>query len=531
MQKTSVLLLLILLFASSLAGQNIPLREIDFSDAKISVAGPQSFYVRNLGFQGDHYAILLGPSDAGGWTITDIFSESENRTPRQAILDFATIRLEGENTLVFDGIFVNGSVYQGRLRVEEENRLEMIRGIEPSSLEAVDPARLRKLRETILETVAPEYEERIAALRGELRGAREQLDEQEEIIDEILAENRALEEELARRETQISSLEERITSLEAELDRATERSGATEGRPDGPGAGPGDGAATARGDAPDAEMEVSRLDLARVERDIRALREEAEGVAETLGDLREENEELIRENEELRVALEEARRSGDRRPGARSRRAEPGAGVGSVVTATELLNRYDHRLSRVLLQGFQRGQARMGAWRIEPDLAIQTDPGEYFSRFALPLEQGQGAKIFSFRGRSLETREWTGFGLHLFASEVEHPDGYGHGESLLIWFTRDREHYGNDHTYVQVYRSSDDVTMDRVAGGIIPEPITSPLDVEVLYQPEVGDITIAVNGEVKLLYKGWFGIDSGMEIALRTKGRGRFEDLLVRATP
>jgi hypothetical protein len=47
----------------------------------------------------------------------------------------------------------------------------------------------------------------------------------------------------------------------------------------------------------------------------------------------------------------------------------------------------------------------------------------------------------------------------------------------------------------------------------------------------VGDITIAVNGEVKLLYKGWFGIDSGMEIALRTKGRGRFEDLLVRATP
>lgn len=510
--KKVLLAVSLCLLTSSLLSQSIPLRQINFNDARISLAGPEAFYIRNVGFEGDRYSVLLGPAEGGGWTVTNIYSESENLTPREMILDFATIRLEGANTLVLDGIFVDGAVYQGRLRVGEDNEAELLGRLETSSLEALDPARLRKLRETILKTVAPEYEERITALQGELRTAREQINQQETIIDELLAENGALEDELARRESEISSLKERISSLESELGRAANG---------GPSAG------RAGSDGVDRGIDVSRLDLARLEREISALREEATGVASFLRELQAENEELVRENERLRTALEATR--GVSGPSAAG--GAPSASSWEVATATDLLARYERRLSRTLLQGFERGRARMGAWRIEPSLAVQTDPGEYFSRFALPLEQLDQPTIFSFRGRSLETTEWTGFGLHLFASGVEHPNGYGHGESLLIWFTRDREHYGTDHTYLQIYRSSDDVTMDRVAGGIIPEPITSPLDVSVLYQPEVGDVTIAVNGEVKLLYNGWFGIDRGMEIALRTKGRGRFEELRVITSP
>ena len=519
------LLLLLLLTGALLWGQSIPLREIDFEEAKISVAGPEEFYIRNVGFQGDRYAVVVGRSSEGGWTVTDLYAESANLAPRDMILDFATIRLEGEDTLVLDGIFVDGSVYQGRLNVGDDDQGELAEGFSSSSLESLDPARLRKLRETILEVVAPEYEERIGHLQRELRSAREQINQQELIIEELRQENGALEELLAQREEELSSLEERVAALEEELAAAEESPDATgpqratEPRPTGSVSG------------------VSELDLARVEQDIRALRQEAAGVAALLQELQEENEALVRENEELRVSLEQARgelaeaRQTPMPTPEPSRVMESEARTREIATATELLHSYKARLTSSRLAGFEAGRARMGSWRIQQNLAVQNDPGEYFSRFALPLEQIEKPTLFSFRGRSLESTDWTGFGLHLFASAVEAHNGYGHGESLLIWFTRDREHYGTDHTYLQVYRSTDDVTMNRVAGGIIPEPITSPLEIDILYQPEVGDVTIAVNGEVKLLYNGWFGIDSGIEIALRTKGRGRFEDLQVRTAP
>ncbi|MFP4302159.1 MAG: hypothetical protein ACLFQZ_09045 [Spirochaetaceae bacterium] len=516
------LLLFLLLAGTLLWAQSIPLREIDFEEAKISVAGPEAFYIRNVGFQGERYAVLIGRSTDDGWTVRDLYAESDNVTPREMILDFATIRLEGENSLVLDGIFVDGAVYQGRLRVGEDDRAQLADRFSSSSLESLDPARLRKLRETILEVVAPEYEERLTLLQEELRSARERINQQDMIIEELRRENVALEDRLSEREEELSVLKDRVSALEEELASAEESPGPEEPeRAVDPG-------------PTDSVPGVSQLDLARVERDIRALRGEAEGVAAFLEELQKENEMLLRENEELRVSLERAReelaeaREAPMPAPEPSRASQREAKAREIATATELLHAYKDRLRSTSLTGFEAGRARMGSWRIVEDEATQTDPGEYFSRFALPLEQLREPTLFSFRGRSLESTEWTGFGLHLFASAVEAPNGYGHGESLLIWFTRDREHYGNDHTYLQVYRSSDDVTMNRVAEGIIPEPISSPLEIDILYQPEVGDVTIGVNGEVKLLYNGWFGIDSGMEIALRTKGRGRFEDLRVR---
>ncbi len=73
--------------------------------------------------------------------------------------------------------------------------------------------------------------------------------------------------------------------------------------------------------------------------------------------------------------------------------------------------------------------------------------------------------------------------------------------------------------------------MDRVMDAVIQEPITEFVKIEVLYQPILQYITIAVDGEEKLRYKTWFGIDEGVQVALRSLGTAEFSDLLVTTTP
>ena len=149
----------------------------------------------------------------------------------------------------------------------------------------------------------------------------------------------------------------------------------------------------------------------------------------------------------------------------------------------------------------------------------------------LPVEQAEKPVLYSFKARSTDPdEEWVGLGLHIFVENVE-KRGYGLGNSLLVWLTRDQEVYKNDYTYLQLYRSDDDVNMDRVMDAVIQEPITEFLDIEVLYQPDEQYITVSVNAEEKIRYKTWFGIDEGIQVALRSLGTAEFSDLVVTSTP
>ncbi len=515
-KRVVIILILSILTTGLLSAQTVPLRQIDFSGARISLAGPDSFYVRNVRFEDEGYAVTVSRDESGAWSVMELYAEAENLTPESLILDFATVSLEGERTLLIDGLFVDGAVYQGRLRIGEDESAELVDGFTPGSMDALNPERIRELREAILEIAAVEYEERIDRLEAEIAEGIEAIARQEEVIEELTESNSALTGELRERDAEIAELQGRLETVSQELEGARQ---------------------AASGGADGEAVEDLTLDIGRIERELRALRQEADGIAELIRELQEENERLVRENEQLRTALDSPREEPREEPTEDPRvelvpsvpsPPEPSA---ELATARELLDALTARMSRSLLEGFSSGEARMGQWSVSDATAEQNDRGEYFSRFALPLEQMSRPTLFRFTARSLEREDWTGFGLHLFASSVERPMGYGHGESLLIWFTRDPESYGSDNTFLQIYRSSDDVAMGRVAGGVIPEVITDEMAIEVLYQPESGDITVAVDGEVKLLYNGWFGIDEGVEIALRTKGRGRFEDLAVLTEP
>lgn len=189
------------------------------------------------------------------------------------------------------------------------------------------------------------------------------------------------------------------------------------------------------------------------------------------------------------------------------------------------------RLTETVTSGFAAGEPDIGEWDVSSGRAVQRDSDAFFAKLALPTRQADKPMLYSFRARSLDSEGWVGLGLHFFVSDVELRRGYGMGRSLLVWLTRDPDVYKTRNTYLQLYRSDDDINMGRVLDAVIQEPISGFIDVEILYEPDNQYLTVAVDGEDKIRYRTWFGIDAGVEVAFRTLGAAEFSNFRMRTEP
>ena len=182
----------------------------------------------------------------------------------------------------------------------------------------------------------------------------------------------------------------------------------------------------------------------------------------------------------------------------------------------------------VLRSGFDGSKPRLGTWKQSAGILSQTDARQYFSRLTFPLVQSSKPILYSFETKT-GAKGWVGTGIHLFTEGVKKTKGYGEGKSLLVWLTRDLKLRGNDGTYLQVYRSNGDVSMERVLDAKIKERLDSWNRIEVLYEPSEEFLVIAVNGSVRAAYRTFFGIGTGATMSLRTLGGGvQFRNLEVR---
>lgn len=177
------------------------------------------------------------------------------------------------------------------------------------------------------------------------------------------------------------------------------------------------------------------------------------------------------------------------------------------------------RFTKKLRDGFDGSSARMGSWKIAGATASQSDASQYFSRLELPLAQGKAPMLYRFKARSTG-KGWIGLGLHLYVEDVLKKRGYGEGKSLLVWFTRDRDSRGDDATYLQLYRSDDDVVMERMFDAELQDGIDAWRLVEVVYDPGAEYIAVSVDGVLRIVYKTFFGRNAGATAALRTLGGG-----------
>jgi hypothetical protein len=159
-----------------------------------------------------------------------------------------------------------------------------------------------------------------------------------------------------------------------------------------------------------------------------------------------------------------------------------------------------------------------GTWKATTTALTQSNSSLLFGKYAVPFAQSASNTLYGFTAKAGPTG-WVGFGLHFFASGVKRADTYGFGKSYLVWLTRDEAYYRTKRAYVQLYQSSDDVTMVQIASANIGLDLTQPVNTEVVYDKTSRSLEVFVNGSV-VISQLVDPIASGDSMAARTLGGG-----------
>lgn len=486
----ALLTLFLVVFALPVPAQEISLDNLDFSDAHLHLAGPDSFYLRGVGMGSRLVSLHIETIDGRSWHVTRVFDEEENRIPRGTILDFATATRVGDRRIRVEGLFLEGTAYGGTLDVRRDGTIVPV----PGSFDESDPTLYNKDRgDPLLELIMD--------LAG-LRAAEQELAELRAERDALAAGQVGLAMERERLEKEREILQERIRRLDLEneqLQRELEAL-ATAPPPETP--------------VPEG-FEILTAEIARLAEEIRMLRlglAEAPPAERSLEEVEAEIARLRRENDRLRREVMDA-----------------GYEAFAVDRTAGFVQMARGQLTEPLIEGFSSGGSQIGDWDISPNRAVQRDSDQFFAKMTIPLEDAAGATLYEFAARTLDPG-WVGLGMHIEVSDVE-LRGYGLGKSILIWFTRDRDAYGHELTHLQIYRSDDDVNMERVADAVIPEVLSEFREIGILYEPTTRYITVSVDGVDRLRFSTWFDINSGASIALRSLGAAEFRNLTVSGRP
>jgi|GEM_PF-564868 len=166
----------------------------------------------------------------------------------------------------------------------------------------------------------------------------------------------------------------------------------------------------------------------------------------------------------------------------------------------------------------------LGAWVLEPDRAVQTDESSFFAKLAVPLAQSAAlAYRYSFVARSSALgRGWVGLGAHLFVPRIEGLTGYGSGDSLLVWLTRDPVHFSNDQTRIQLYRSYNGWDMRLIVETAVPESIYDSNRFDISVDPKSGTVAVSLNGNKRLEATGIARLPEGRYVVLRALDTAEF---------
>ncbi len=171
--------------------------------------------------------------------------------------------------------------------------------------------------------------------------------------------------------------------------------------------------------------------------------------------------------------------------------------------------------------GFDQAVPRLGSWERESDLVRQTDSGQYFAKIMVPVVQTMDPMRFAFKARSTG-KGWVGVGIHVYVSKSRTFEGYGNGESFLIWLTYDPVHYRKDKTRIQIYRSRTDIDMEMIAEAPVTADIFQFNMLEIDIDPGKGDISVALNGKSVVKATGITGFAPSSNIFFRSIDSAEF---------
>lgn len=482
-RKYLIPLVIFILSSICISHALVDLKDADFSQIEIGLAGPDSIYVRSVKIGEKFYSLVLTLEDKEVSTvgISNSVAEDKNVLSQSINLTFADIRAIDSRTIEISGILINNQPYAGRFQFDGDKNLTRTdfyaqntfpEGVEQkiNSLVAIVPQSKWSQLESENEILKTKVQT-LTAANSSLEKTSASLKEENQQLKYLESETNVLKARLlslTKENTTLKSQQENLQQLNAQIATLT-----TENQ----------------------QLLVSQEEEKKL---VLALDDANQRLAD-------ENQALKKETIDLKKQLETLKKF-------------PG------------LKDVQPLFTKVIHEGFEEGIQHIGTWEIRQGVALQTDPSKYFAELIFEVPQSQKQTLFSFSARATGNG-WVGFGLHLFVSDNLRKKGYGLGNSLLVWLTRDPQTYDNSATYLQLYRSYGPVWMERVLDAKIEESISDYMKVEILYDPSLEYITVTVDDTEKVRYKTWFDIQTGMEIALRTLREGiSFKDLLVMTT-
>ncbi len=184
-------------------------------------------------------------------------------------------------------------------------------------------------------------------------------------------------------------------------------------------------------------------------------------------------------------------------------------------------------VNRVVMSGFGGGSPILGSWSVNGTRLSQAAADQRFAKYRIPVNQNADELVYTFSGTG-QSNGWSGYGIHILASGASNERLYGHGNSYLVWVTRDPERTQSDQTFIQLYRSTSDTHMVQVASRAVNHPITSPLDITVYVNRPEGRIVLGVDDEPLFTYADMGVIHSGTDVVARALGRATLDSLAIK---
>jgi len=510
-------------------------QQIDASDARIRLAVPDVLVIDNLQIDGAAWIAYLSADEDGRWEVTYLRPQVESVIPASVVLDLARLSFSPEGVLTIEDIYLDGEFYSGEIDFSDD-----LWSVEGFSFDPADPptmesnALLAELA-TILAadaggtdsagpTVLEEPLDRIAPDDGGANTSDADLREPQtgNDADAVATDTEAVG-DTARYDAAIADLTARLDRVEgavATLSDAGARRAAQIQR--------AIEAMTVEVQRATGEASAMTVRMQAIEAATQTLLDRSERIEDLAESLRTEQPAWQTPPRDTSDPADQVRlEPAESRPPSGANDAD---GVGGVAAWSPTISLEWARANFGLPTAVDFSSARVlrGTWDRTATSARQTDPEELFAKLDLPFVQDGSPRLYRMITRALDP-EWVGVGIHLTVTDVERPGGYGHGRSLLVWLTRDPATYGSEDTYLEVYRSFDDVNMDRIAQAHIETNLADQHALEVLIDPGTGYITLAVNGVEYLRYRLDAPIEEGFSLAVRSLGRAAFRQLEYRS--
>lgn len=172
--------------------------------------------------------------------------------------------------------------------------------------------------------------------------------------------------------------------------------------------------------------------------------------------------------------------------------------------------------ARSVLTMATKHDAGIGSWKITPASLSQSDTNQKFAKYVAKVPQYDNELWYSFKAHT-RGDGWVGYGLHFLASGSETTRGYGFGKSYLVWFTRDPKNQ-TEKSYIQLYRSYDDIHMIQLSNMLVNEPIEKINKIQIYVNKKLNAIIVYINDGIRLAFEADPMISWGNAVAVRTLG-------------